>query len=180
VEGGTWWQKDDSWFVGLFKDQEERASSSAGLNVVRDHLAAVLYRRPAKRVWKWEAVQERGSREVDLRFRLANEAVTRIAREMGIDRHRFDIAVRDFKLVKLNSSDFLHEGYDEEKARSVKIRGRDATSYLVEDESLLIHLLAKMRNFAVNVYYLPTAGEEKSVRDEIRAKLNTALSLPAA
>jgi HD superfamily phosphohydrolase len=179
VENGNWWQKDDSWFVGLFKKLEERASGSAGLSIVRDHLAAVLYRRPAKRVWKWEAVQERGSREVDLRFRLANEAVTRIAKEMGIDRHRFDIAVRDFKLVKLNSSDFLHEGYDEEKARSVRIRGRDSTSYLVEDESLLIHLLAKMRNFAVSVYYLPIVGEDKAVRDEIRTKLSSALSLPA-
>jgi hypothetical protein len=32
-----------------------------------------------------------------------------------------------------------------------------------------------MNNFAVNVYYLPAAGEKKAVRDEIRKQLATEL-----
>lgn len=176
IENGTWCQKDDNWFIGQFKDLEERASSSAGLSLIRDHLAAILYRRPAKRVWKWEAVLDRDSDAIDLRFKLARATVARICKERNIDPGRFNIATRKFKLVTMNSDDFLSEAYYEEKARAVRIRGREDTTYLVEDKSLLIHTLARMRNFAVCIYYLPSPGENKKVRDEIRRELHSELN----
>lgn len=171
IAEGTWWRVDDSWLVNKFKGLEGKAATSAGMAVLRDHLAAVLYRRPAKRVWKWESLRKRTDGEVFLRAKLANSAVKQICSSKGIDRARFFVSDRKFKLVKLHGSDLLTDSFSEERARSIRIRGRDATRYLVEDESLLLHQLSEMNNFAVNVYYLPAKGERKSVRDEIRDHL---------
>ena len=170
---GNWWQNDDNWFIDIFKRLEASVGSSESDVVLHDHLAAILYRRPAKRLWKWEAIKDREDDQINTNFKLAQKAVRDVSTALSLNPKRFHIADRRFKLVKLSAGDCNAEGASEEKARSVKIRSRTGVGYLVEDQSLLLHKLSAVRNFAVSIYYLPAEHEKKEFREQIRSRLNS-------
>lgn len=172
IDDGTWWRIDDSWFISKLKYHEGRANASAGMAVVRDHLAAILYRRPAKRLWKWEALLDRDDSKIETTLRLTRKVVDAIATEMGIEPARFWINNRKFKFVKMSHHDTSQGEFEEESAKAVLLKVRGREQFLVERDELMLKTLSRMRNFAVNVYYLPTKDEPKSVRDELRARIH--------
>lgn len=175
IVDGEWWRVDDSWFVDRLKRHEARAQDSDGLGIIRDHLAAILYRRPAKRLWKWEAVRGREDQQMKTQFLLTQRVVDTLSEEMGIERGRFWVNDRRFKFVKLSHVETAQSEFEEERAKSVLIKTRWGEMYLVERDDLILHTLAGMRNFAVNVYYLPATDEPKSTREEIRERLGKEL-----
>jgi hypothetical protein len=92
-----------------------------------------------------------------------------------LDPLRFWINDRAFKLVKLSEAETSQDGFNEEKAKSILMKGRRGLHYLVEREDLMIHKLSRLCNFSVNVYYLPLTDEGKSIREEIRLKIESNL-----
>jgi HD superfamily phosphohydrolase len=170
IERGRWWKFDDNFFMDLFKDLNDRARDSAGGDVLADHLAGVLYRRPAKQVWSWECFASVGDKQMGQMRKIARHAVAETARELGLDPSRFNVMTRSFPLTKA-VPDAEAEGLSEEAARSVVIMDGTKPKLLINMGELIIHQMAFLRLFAVKVLYLPKEGESKEVRQSIRKRL---------
>lgn len=173
VKNGEWSDFDDSYLFSQFKSLRKTLGQSAGTQLICDHLRAILHRQPPKLVYRWESVLPKEDKTGKLRSSLLRAKVKEVADELGIDQNRFHVIERKpFPF----SSDLTELGKSMtygEQARSVSIleKGKKKSSLLVERDDCLISTMSSMRNFALNVLYLPREAEAKSVRETIRKKL---------
>lgn len=173
IKAGEWCEFDDSYLISQFRDLLRSVEQSSGNHVLKDHLQAVLYRRPAKLVHKWEALLAKDDKRAKLLTSLIRKEVYSIANEMGIDISRFNIIERKpfpFSSDIMKSSGGLTYG---EQARSVSIleKGKRKSELLSDRQDSIIGVMESQRNFSVRVLYLPQNGEERTVRDNIRRRL---------
>jgi uncharacterized protein len=174
VRTSTWSEFDDSYLISKFRTLHSVVKESSGTQVLCDHLNAVLYRRPAKLIYKWEALLDKGDSQAKVRTSLIRREVSDIANSFGIDERRFHIIERrpfPFSSDLPRSADGLTYG---EQARSVSIleKGKRKSQLLSERSDSIIGSMAALRNFSVRVLYLPQSAEEQTVREAIRKRLS--------
>lgn len=173
VKQAKWAQFDDSFLIDKFRNLLASVQESAGTSVLKDHLNAILYRRPAKEVYKWEALLPKEDSQAKMRLNYVKSNVERIAESMSIDLRRFHVEARKpFPFSSdLGKTDGLTYG---EQARSVSIldKGKRKSQLLSDRPDAIIKSMVPLRNFSVRVFYLPQTGEDQSVRDGIRKKLS--------
>lgn len=173
VEKDEWWSFDDNGLLVEFKNEEAELGDAAGNQVIIDHMAAVLYRRPAKMVWHWENIARAEDLQIGSFKALATHAVSTVSSEMGIERARFHIADVDFPLSKIERTSGKSVMTYGEQARAVSIlsQGKKKSVLLVDRRECLLHQLAGLNRGAIKVFYLPRAGEKKEVRQDIRNRI---------
>lgn len=173
VKEGRWAEFDDSALISEFRNLLRSLESSDSSEVIRDHLHAVLYRQPAKLVFKWEALLAKDDTNAKLRAKIVKQAVDEIAKEHSIDSNRFNVIARKpfpFSSDLTGAPEELTYG---EQARSVSIleKGKRRSQLLSQRTDSITGTMISHRSFSVRVFYLPQSGEDKSVRDAIRRKL---------
>lgn len=172
IKNGEWCQFDDGAILNKFKIIEKDSNVS---ELTRAHIHAVLYRRPAKRLWISERMGDQLSwNEIKAQTSAIEDSIKSVSEHYGIEIGRFKLIKRNFNFVDIGSARSI-ECSDEEKARSIKILNKGVSTMLVEDRALLINQLSNMSNQALSIYYLPRPGEQKSFRIELASAINKAL-----
>lgn len=166
----SWYTVDDNFLLSEFRRTLTVLESSAGAGVTCDHLRAVLLRRPAKLVFQWEALLDKGDDRAKLKGRIISAEVKKIAQKLSLDERRFKVIERKpfpFSTSLPRKAEGMSYG---EQARSVSIlEKRKRKSILLSDlPNTLISSLFEHRKFSLRVMYLPQTGEDKAIRESIR------------
>lgn len=173
LSDSEWHTIDDNYLIVKFREALSSLGSSAGTNVVCDHLRAILFRRPPKLVYQWEALASRENDNAKLKERLLRSEIKAVIDRLGLDPKRFEIIQRKpfpFSTSLPRQSGEMSYG---EKARSVNIleKGKRKSTLLTDMPNMLVSSLFDHRKYSLRVLYLPQDGEEKSVREGIRREL---------
>jgi uncharacterized protein len=121
VRNGTWHTVDDNYLLVKFSELLASLEETSGSQLICDHLRAILMRRPAKLVFKWEALLEKDDIQAKLKARIIQTELQTIAHDLGIDPRRFNTVIRKpfpFSTSLPRMADGLTYG---EQARSVSI-----------------------------------------------------------
>ncbi len=174
VNKSEWADFDDSHLFSQFKTLKNSLGQSAGTQLICDHLRSILHRQPPKLVYKWESISQKDDKTGKLTGALVKAKVKEISQELGIDERRFLVNQRKPFPFSSDLSGLGNNLSHSEQARSVSIleKGKKKSTLLTKRPDCLISTMSEMRNFAINVLYLPSETEPKSVREKIRKQLS--------
>ncbi|MCV0352567.1 MAG: HD domain-containing protein [Nitratireductor sp.] len=178
VKSGRWKDFDDQHVIERFRALN---GSSAISPVERDHIAAILDRRPAKLIAGWDEVishdQKGGS---PIKKYAANKLLSEVAQELSLDERRLFIWDTPVYFTKLNIHSMSSEG-SEEIAESVLILDEHSNKadLLARRRDALIHRLCSYSMAGLRLYYLPENGRvSKELKKSLIAKFSKELGSP--
>ena len=172
---GNWEQFDDAFLLGKMRV----AALSSGTSIAKDHLKAVLERRPAKSVYYWECLAEMNSREHGVRKKAIERELSHICSDLSIDRQRFHIWEAPFKLAKAGpilqrkpSSEMDRSDEEEQQLIQILQKGSSDAVPLISLPNTISHHMAQLNYQVLRVYYLPEEKDESGMTEKVRMRLS--------
>ena len=174
VATNTWWQMDDARILELLKEMYSSFQTSAG-EIARDHIAAVLHRRPAKLVYQWERLSDGSSNEAPTHEALVALEMEKVTAKFGLSLERFHVWTAPFKLSAagplLNRMFGAQRQYtEEEEGELIHLldKGHAVSRPLIDAPNSVSHHMAKLRYETVRVYFLPDGGSDPKTVEAVR------------
>lgn len=155
----TWNQFDDQYVFGLFRKLLAECGTSE--DVLKDHLRAILDRRPAKLLAGWDAIVSNKS-PVPAKDQLITKMMLKqVASEFSLDADRLHIWKTPVWFSKADGSIDPEHQSQERIAEAVQILdpGSNKATLLVSRTDTLIHQLSSNHMAGLRLYYLPKDGE---------------------
>jgi HD superfamily phosphohydrolase len=173
VKSGKWNYFDDQKIVSLFRELSQGLQAE-GDGVLRDHLAAVLDRRPGKLVAGWDEVRANN----DLHQSTKNEFIARtvladVVKTLSLDPQRVYVWTTTVMFSKADGAIKPEHLSEEEMAEAVQVLDRSSNKAmpLISRSDMLVKHLSSMHMAGLRVYYLPEKGEaSSSVLQEIEKR----------
>ncbi len=161
VHSGSWSTFDDQMLIAKFRELRasisERGKSSP---ILKDHLAAVLDRRPAKMIASWDKIIANRDRQTKAKDEfIARSKLANVATKLSLDINRFHLWTTPVLFSKLDGS-MDGDRSEDALAEAVQILGEGSrkSSLLLSRVDCLVHLLSSHQMSGLRVYYLPEAG----------------------
>lgn len=160
VKSDDWTYFDDQKVVALFRELYRDANGQDP--VLRDHLSAVLDRKPAKLVAGWDEIRSNADLKQSTKNEFIAQTVAReVASSLSIDPDRIHIWKTTVKFSKVDASIRPEHLSEEQMAEAVQVlNGKTGrTAPLVARPDMLVKHLSSSHMAGLRIYYLPEAGQ---------------------
>ncbi len=163
VKSGDWNHFDDQSVVSLFRELLKGLGNDD--KVLRDHLSAVLDRKPAKLVSSWDEIRPNISISQSVRNEfIAVTVLKQVADELGLSRERLHVWKTTVKFSKADAAIRPEHLSEEEMAEAVQVMDKASgkAAPLIGRSDTLVKHLSSSHMAGLRVYYLPERGQEAS------------------
>lgn len=168
-----WQDFDDGYLTSVMRTARQECENE----IYRDHLSAVLDRKPAKMVYSWEVLSDIKCTEATSRETLLQYKIRDAASKLGLDEGRFKIWKAPFKLSKAGpilQGSPSDRDYSEEEAQQlihILLKDHEASVPLIDLDSTVSHHLSTLRYRTLRVYYLPSSHDRPDIKRLIKNEI---------
>ena len=179
INSSDWITFDDQYVFGLFR---ELLRTTGDNSLTKDHLKAILSRRPAKLLACWDEIHQRQDTSKSKNEYIIQSELQKFAAERSLDIDRFHTWNKSVFFSKMDGS-LAVQLQEENLAEAVLILDPDtkAAIPLVYRKDTLINHLSSSYTCGLRVYYLPEEGQDiEAIRIGLVSRLTPILGTPVA
>lgn len=176
IQAGTWRDFDDNMFFGKFRELLAQTTHDCPL---RDHLRAILERKPAKVLCTKQALYDFTEKRASELMESASSVLASFAKENGIDGDRLKVWPIEVTFAKYQAGSSVNlDADDESTSGAVRVLCEDKkTSHLLcQRQDTLFSRLIGLAHKGFRILYLPHENDTASYIASLEQKISSALA----